>query len=226
MGHERELYETLRLRILRDLHLEPHRSGRRLPSIRRLAETTRLDHRAVARVYARLRDEGLVEIRERSGVFLASGPDGRAARSEAAVWLAAVLGGAWERRIPLLELSRTLRRLNEFSRRCVWVVEHGVNTGFEEVCRDLGLAYRAIRVDPQDGRQPDAATIVKPLTGSALVITTPSLESVVRGAADGLATTVLVVEAGTPAFASGQSMAPHNVRRILETMVRLACALD
>ncbi|NNC32700.1 GntR family transcriptional regulator [Longimicrobium terrae] len=46
-------------------------AGDRLPSIRALWREMGVDHRVVAQAYRILEDEGLVEVRGRSGVYLA-----------------------------------------------------------------------------------------------------------------------------------------------------------
>lgn len=86
--------------------LEP---GARLPSIRRLSRDSGVDHRVVAQAYRVLEEEGLVQVRGRSGVRVAERTQRPAARAlDTGAWLAGVLAGAG------LSLSpETIRALSE-----------------------------------------------------------------------------------------------------------------
>lgn len=113
MANAREIADQLRSRILADLHAGRLDPADRLPSIRSVAGENGADHRTVGRAYATLEREGLVEIRPRSGVFVAPqdhlGRDGTLL-VETAEWLAGVVAGAWTRRIPLDELPELFGR--------------------------------------------------------------------------------------------------------------------
>lgn len=104
---EANLADRMRARILTRMHLWGLAPGERLPGIRELARDTGEDHRAVAEAYRELAAEGLVEIRERSGVYVS---DSRQLSARLDVsnldWLAGVLAEARRRRIALPELHR------------------------------------------------------------------------------------------------------------------------
>ncbi len=83
---EQSLTVRIRDRIVSGLHRGRLRGGDRLPSLREMAQETGADHRVVADAYRTLEAEGLVEIRGRSGVYVAAQervvdhmPGGRAA---------------------------------------------------------------------------------------------------------------------------------------------------
>lgn len=105
---------TRRLRdyIVGRIHIGQFHSGDRLPSYRELSGGWGVDHRVIARAYAELEQEGLVEVRGRSGVYLA--PQEKIAGEmlpETARWVAEeVLAEAWKRRIKIPELPEFIRR--------------------------------------------------------------------------------------------------------------------
>lgn len=66
----RSSIETVRARLLTAMHVGRLRPGDRVPSVRRLADLTGLNRKTVHRAYARLADEGLLEMRPGSGTFV------------------------------------------------------------------------------------------------------------------------------------------------------------
>ena len=71
MESERELIRRLRMRVVRGLHLGDLHTGDRLPSIQEIEREFGINGRIVARAYRALKVEGLVEVRGRSGVYVA-----------------------------------------------------------------------------------------------------------------------------------------------------------
>lgn len=112
MRREVEVTRRLRDQIVGRIHIGQLHSGDRLPSYRELSGGWGVDHRVIARAYAELEQEGLVEVRGRSGVFLA--PQEKIAGEmlpETARWVAEeVLAEAWKRRIKIPELPEFIRR--------------------------------------------------------------------------------------------------------------------
>ena len=124
MDREQDLTDRLRDRLLNALHVGRIRPGDRLPSIREVARDTGEDHRAVAASYRVLQEEGLVEVRGRSGVYVAQQERlGGELLAETARWLAGVMTDAWRRQIPLAELHDLLRRCTAQTRLRVACVE-------------------------------------------------------------------------------------------------------
>lgn len=67
-----QVRERLRQRAINGLHLGILRPGQRLPSARQMAKELGTDYRLVVAAYRELEREGLVEVRPRSGIFLAA----------------------------------------------------------------------------------------------------------------------------------------------------------
>lgn len=109
-GDEARLREIIRQRIVAGLHTGRYDVGDRLPTYRELADEMGADLRAVARAYAALQDDGLVEVRGRSGVYVAPQERiGGKVLAETARWFVAVLREAWSRRIRVPELPEFVR---------------------------------------------------------------------------------------------------------------------
>jgi DNA-binding transcriptional regulator YhcF (GntR family) len=65
--------EALRQRLFTGLHLGVLREGERLPAVRDLARELGVNARVVLAAYEQLQREGLVELRPRSGAYVACG---------------------------------------------------------------------------------------------------------------------------------------------------------
>lgn len=116
MLSQSEVTERLRDRIIGELHLGRIHAGNRLPGVREIADELGVGVRAVVRAYRTLEEEGLVEVRSRSGVYVAPQErlDGEVLE-ETAAWLADTLVEAVKRRL-------TVPQLPEFVRRCTATV--------------------------------------------------------------------------------------------------------
>jgi DNA-binding transcriptional regulator YhcF (GntR family) len=150
----REIDPTLYLRdqIVGGLHVGRLRSGDRLPSLREVARELGLDIRAVARAYRMLEAEGLVEVRTRSGVYVARQERaGGEAQAEMARWMASVLTEAWKRRIPVPELSARVRRstITALPIRCAFfeATEDALAAFATELRDDFGLETTPVPVE-------------------------------------------------------------------------------
>jgi DNA-binding transcriptional regulator YhcF (GntR family) len=112
----------IRHKILSGIHLGRLKHGDRLDSIRATADELDVDHRTVARAYQRLQNEGLVEIRGRSGIFLVE-PKLVSARvlGATAQWLARVLAEAWSRHIDLPHFGELVTKCVGSGMRCACV---------------------------------------------------------------------------------------------------------
>lgn len=119
------LLEELRKELVSLLHMGHIKPGDRLPSIRALAREKKLDHRIVANAYRSLADEGLVEVRGRSGVVAAEVHRLREEPkvSEKATWVASMLNEAWQKKLSQKELAMLMSRCLDSSNLCCVCVE-------------------------------------------------------------------------------------------------------
>jgi DNA-binding transcriptional regulator YhcF (GntR family) len=116
-----DLADELRLQIQGGLHIGLLKPGSKLPSIREVADRRRIDHRAVARAYAQLEADRLVEVRGRSGVYVSPVAAASTPLSERDAWLASVLHAAWSRGVTMAELHHDVRRTTLHRLRCVCI---------------------------------------------------------------------------------------------------------
>lgn len=111
MSHEFDVSKRLRDYVVGRIHIGQFHSGDQLPSYRELSEAWGVDHRVIARAYKAIEEEGLVEVRGRSGVYLA--PQQKIAGEmlpDTARWVAEeVLTEAWKRRIKIPDLPEFVR---------------------------------------------------------------------------------------------------------------------
>jgi DNA-binding transcriptional regulator YhcF (GntR family) len=159
MKRDEAALRDLRDRTLGVLHIGGKAAGERLPSVRSLSRMLQEDHRAVAEIYRRLEQDGLIEIRPRSGVYVAGPARGSGGTAGAGwAWLAEFCGHALHRGLTLPELPLLLQRCVSTSGfRCVCVESvEDVRTAF---CADLEEALGASTrcVDPAALRPGDAA---------------------------------------------------------------------
>lgn len=160
------------------LYLGHLHAGERVPSIRQVAAETGEDPRAVARAYRILEREGLVEVRQRSGIVAV--PQAHVEGGlldEAAQWAARVLVDGWKRGIafPLLP-SFFSRCAQDPPLRCALVEssQDAITAFTHELHEDLGLEVRSVRVGtlPFDGQDVRAELAPRALRDADLVVTT------------------------------------------------------
>jgi DNA-binding transcriptional regulator YhcF (GntR family) len=107
-----EITEVMRRRVMSGVAAGTLRQGDRLPSARELAAEFDADPRLVLAAYRTLADEGVVEIRQRSGIYVAAPASiagGPALVAEG--WLADVLFQGIERGLAAQRLGDWFRRL-------------------------------------------------------------------------------------------------------------------
>ncbi|HEX6924786.1 MAG TPA: winged helix-turn-helix domain-containing protein [Longimicrobiaceae bacterium] len=139
----------IRESIVGSLHLGALRAGDRLPSIRQTARAFSVTPYMVLQAYAELELEGLVERRERSGVFVASFDSGSVSTlPETGAWLTEVLTQACQHQVKIPLLPDLIGRWTNASRiRCACV----------EACYDSRFTL-ALELSQQFGIQPRLVT--------------------------------------------------------------------
>lgn len=196
MGTERDLVEFLRDRVVGGLHRGTLRGGDRLPGVRETARDTGLDARAVARAFRELEAEGLVEVRGRSGVYVApqEWPDGKML-PETTRWMAGVVVETWRRMIHIPDFPDFVRRCTSAARfRCALVesVEDVARAYSVELGAGLGFDVHPISLDSAP-TQASAEWLLGEIEDADLVVTTSFYARAVRGAAERLGTPVVML---------------------------------
>ncbi|MDQ3309221.1 MAG: GntR family transcriptional regulator [Gemmatimonadota bacterium] len=143
--------QFVRGRVLRELHLGHLRAGDRLPTVRDLSRELDVDHRAVAQAYHRLETEGLVEVRGRTGVYVAKQERlGGELPSETARWLAGVLSEARQRRITIPNFPDFVKRCTAQSAvrcACIESTLDQMTTLVSELADEFGMQPSPVFVD-------------------------------------------------------------------------------
>lgn len=195
-----KLTDHLRDGILTAVHLGRLQPGSRLPSIREAAQQLGVSNWAVSQAYAALQEEGVVESRARSGIFvtelerLRGGPV-----NETADWLARVLTEAGEHLIRIPILPDLIRRYTASVRLRCACVESDVDSLTalcQETERRFGLESFPVPADSLVARNGSPSTdgrqLPQPLRSADLAVTTAFHAPVVSGAVHGQGTPVAV----------------------------------
>lgn len=145
--------QQLRHRLVGLLHAGRLSPGDRLESIRSMSRKSGIDHRVVAKAYRALAADGLVEIREGSGVYVPELETEVELTSERVRWVAEVLHDGWERRWTRGDVGRLVRRAG--ARRllcaCIDTNEDHMVAFASELSSDFELTVRQVYIDPAAG---------------------------------------------------------------------------
>lgn len=189
--------DLIKQRVISGLHLGLLSYGERLPSVRDISAEVKADPRVVLAAYRRLEEEGLVVVRERSGVFVAPRKERAGLGRPEAIVDSFV--EAFKCGIAPSELPDLLRRcLAQSSRRAV-VLECNDDQMFSiagELRQDFGLEVRTVDLD---GSQPvDRRTLE--LRGADVFITTAFHAAVVNKLSEQYGIPAIVVTMCTELF--------------------------
>ena len=153
-----EIGNALRRRILAGLHLGIVRPGERLPSARELAEQFDADPRVFVAAYRELELEGLVEVRARSGMYVAAAAHKAGALlPQLAAWLVEVLLDGRQRGIAPAAFPEHARRCLETLRLravCLECNADQLASLCGELADDFGIASDPVELDAV--RDPEA----------------------------------------------------------------------
>lgn len=202
-----ELAERMRTGIAAGLFLGHLAVGDRLPSIREVARHTGEDHRCVSAVYRRLAGEGVVEIRNRHGVLVASGGEGpEMPGAETAAWLAGVIGEAAQLQVKVTQLPELVRRWTaEAPVRCLCVdgTEDGLSALQTEMHGQWGFEVRRFLAAGVDGARRDA--LVSAVRAADVIVTMPFHAHTVHAAARATGVPVVVMDADPEMVAAAEA---------------------
>lgn len=145
-----EIADMLRRRMLAGLRSGVLARGDRLPSTRDLARQLDADPRAILAAYRMLEEDGLVEMRPRSGIYVADRPGASStAPGLAEGWLVELFVQGIGRDIPAPDLAEWMRRSVETLRLRVAVIAATVDQR-DGLCRELRADYglESVGIDP------------------------------------------------------------------------------
>src|SRR5687768_13914018 len=147
----RGIAEAMRQRILRGLQTGALVPGARLPGVRQVGTELDVDPRVVALAYRDLAEDGLVEVRARSGAFVSdvAGAAG-SHRDPPASWIAHLVSEGVLRGVTAAALTRWVSAAVT-TRRVDAVVVAGILDQAEGLARELrddyGVAARGVLLD-------------------------------------------------------------------------------
>jgi DNA-binding transcriptional regulator YhcF (GntR family) len=215
-----EIVEYLRRRITADVHLGRLRPGSRLPSLRIVAREIGASIRAVAHAYNDLEREGLVNVRGRSGIYLVLPPSIEPELPEPLDWYAEMLKDAWQRRIPLKDLSEKLQQIvdNPLRAACVESTEDTMIAFCSELEEDFALDTISVKLTPEGARVRDQVmTLPDALADSDFAVTTAFHATEVRQAADQLGIPTIIVSMNdTLVEALQKELEKHSVTMVAD----------
>ncbi|MGI8618391.1 MAG: GntR family transcriptional regulator [Gemmatimonadaceae bacterium] len=184
---------VLRDRIQDAIEMGAMNSGDRLPGTRKLAAELQVDPRLVASAFRRLQQEGLVELRPRSGVYVAKvSEDPSIQRALPRAWATEVVAQAVERGMPAHRISEAVAALTETHkvRAAVVAATSDQAVGMvRELQDDYGIAAAAVFPEQLATEKPPTV-----LLRAKLLVTTRDMQVVVRRLATELGKPVVVVQ--------------------------------
>lgn len=175
MATERDLIGLLRDRIVGGLHRGTLRGGDRLLGVRETARESGVNPRTVAKAYRELEREGLVEVRGRSGVYVAQQErhDGEIL-PETMRWMTGVIVESWRRMIRIPEFPDFVRQCTGALRtRCVLAesIEDALRAYSFELEWDWGFDVDVVSLDWPPARS-SADRLISRLQDADLIVTT------------------------------------------------------
>lgn len=217
--------DTIRTRLFSGLHLGLFKHGGRLPSVRELARQLQADPRVVLAAYRALEREGLVELRQRSGAFVARpvtllGAEA-AVRTDSMV---NVLMQGLAHGMPASAMADTLLRSLQTLRLHAVVMECNADQLYSvpgELRRDYGLDVTALDMATldSDGQPPGV------LRRADLLVTTPFHKRQMERLAQRLGTPKVVITMCTDLFTEVRRRLPTTPTYFVVADTRFAAKL-
>lgn len=193
----RDLTDRLRDQIVTALHVGRVNGGDRLPGLRDVARETGANPRTVAKAYRQLEQEGLVELRERSGVYVATQDHwGGRLLEETGRWLGGILLEAWKRNIRIQDLADLIRRCTRDAHiraACIAENEDDRRAICEELTQSFGIESWAVPMAALAARPDGTAGLPPALRDADLLVTTPLHAAPARAAANALGKPLVMV---------------------------------
>lgn len=176
------ILDQLRDRIVTGLYFGNWQPGERLPSIRDIADAESVDRKTAAAAYHRLEEEGLVEVKARSGVFLrdergnGDSPRGGPLEKLQKRWLKNTYDGARALGLDTGTVLRLFNAVGEVESTPVPVIEEDeatARTVAQELSECAGIDARPVLLQELGSR-------LAVFSGTPFVVTTPYYASRVQ----------------------------------------------
>lgn len=194
-----EIAEVIRQRIISALHCGVLAEGARLPSTREVAEEFDVAPRTAMSAYRVLQEEGLVELRERSGIYVAAGgAGGHPILTQLAGWLVDTLVEARAREVAPISFPERARRCLETLRLravCVAGNRDQLDHISHELLDDYGIESEGL--EPEQLGAPDAEA-QRALARADLLVSTSVHATVAKHAARRLGKPAIAVSLRRP----------------------------
>ena len=202
-----QIADALRQRFLSALHLGLLEPGARLPSVREIAAEFGVDRRAAAAAYHTLKREGLVELRQRSGIFFAPPrPTTNGGALPSADWVVDVLMQAAARGIPAPDFAARFHGYVGALRlrtACIECNDDQVAALCEELTVHYGFQATGVDVDALLAGEATAE-----VRRADLLVTTPFHAGEVKDVAEGLGKPWVAVSFRMDVFAAIARLLP------------------
>lgn len=176
-----EIVDQLRMRIQRAVQAGVLGPGSKLPSARKLESELGIDQRVLLSAYRQLADEGMVEMRNRGGIYVAAEASSGGVPAMLEHWISEMFTHGVTRDIPVPELHEWMRRSVD-TLRLRAVAFETTDDQMAGLCRELrddyGLEASSLSPDVLASLDDAPADVRR----AHLFVTTPRYESVVRSA--------------------------------------------
>ncbi|MEO8576293.1 MAG: GntR family transcriptional regulator [Gemmatimonadales bacterium] len=197
---------SLAQRVSSGLHLGLLRYGQRLPSTRAVALEFSVDPRVALAAYRELERRGLVELRTRSGIYVANPHAGDGfVHPPRDAWMIDIMSDSISHGIPATQLAERIRRSLETLRLRAVVLECNDDqlcSVSSELENDYGLEVSVIDLDDMNRDS------LSKMRGADCVITTGTHAEVARNFADDLGVPALIVSMCDDLFAEVHRLLP------------------
>lgn len=167
MPRTAEIAAAIRSRILADVHLGQFSGAEKLPGVRALAMEFDADHRTVTAALRRLANEGIVEMRPRSGIYVALPQAWPLLPDREDEWLVDSVLAAFRRRVTPRDLARHVIRLTSPTRRALCIESTAEHRRIlcDEVHNSYGFESSELDVA-------DLVTVPERLADADIIVTT------------------------------------------------------
>lgn len=179
MTRRADIVDVLRRRLTAGVRAGTLLPGDRLPSTRDVGARLRADPRVVLAAYRELAAEGLVELRARSGIYVAERETDGPLGQPAPAWLVEVLASGISREVPAPDLAEWLRRSVETVRLNAAVVARTTDQ-LEGIAGELRALYGIEAHCVEEQRIVAGTRLPSDLRRADLLVTTEALEERLR----------------------------------------------